>query len=191
VSTTSEGGALKIGFAVAALLLVGGLVTLKALEYARYLEFSVEAVMDPLPVSRPAPPLNLPAGPGGDALALEALRGHYALVHFWATWCPPCRDELRTLEYLTRHLGERVAVLAITVDEDWEEVKRFFGAAPPTFKLLWDPARVSSSAYGTQKVPETYLVDPGGRVVTKFVGARDWNSAEARRYFKQLLGGTS
>jgi len=192
VDTAASGGTrpvVKISFAVLAALLVSGLVGLKTLEYLSYLDFSIEAVMDPRPMSRAAPAFSLPRGPSGGTLASEASRGKYVLVHFWATWCPPCRDELRSLEYLTRRLGDRVQVLAVTVDDDWSEVNRFFGAQPPTFELLWDRERQTAQTYGTEKFPETYLVDPQGQLIAKFIGARDWNSDAARRYFDRLLGG--
>ncbi|MBN2358158.1 MAG: TlpA family protein disulfide reductase [Deltaproteobacteria bacterium] len=178
----------KIAFALIALLLLGGAVGLKVREVLRYLEFSTEAEMDPLPLSLPAPEFSLPAGPGGAPVALSGLRGQHVLVHFWATWCPPCRDELRELEYLTRRLRGRLQVLAITVDDEWGEVSRFFGDQAPTFVALWDRGRRAASSYGTQKFPETFLIDPQGRIVAKFIGPRDWNGAAALDYFGRVLG---
>ncbi|MFH1811543.1 MAG: TlpA disulfide reductase family protein [Pseudomonadota bacterium] len=177
----------KVSFVVMALLLLAGLVALKVREYVRYLEFSTQAVMDPLPLDRMAPGFSLPPGPSGAPIQLEALRDQYVLVHFWATWCPPCREELRTLEYLARGRKDTLRVLAITVDDDWSEVQRFFGNQSPTFALAWDRQRETAEAYGTQKFPETYLVDPQGKLVAKFMGARDWNSKAAYRYLDEMI----
>jgi len=179
--------AVKVVFAAIALALLGGAIGVKAREYLRYVEFSTEAVMDPLPLLLPAPDFSLPSGPGSAPVTLADLRGSYALVHFWATWCPPCRDELRDLEYLTRRLRGKLRVVAITVDDEWGEVGRFFGEQPPTFGVLWDQGRQVATLYGTQKFPETYLVDPQGRITTKFIGPRKWNSMQAIDYFDQIL----
>ncbi len=179
--------ALKLGFVFTAVLLVLGLVSLKIREYFVFLDFTTQAVMDPLPLDRMAPPFELPPGPEGAPVKLTGLRGGYVLLHFWATWCPPCRDELRSMEYLSRHLQGKVQVLALTVDDDWAEVTRFFGEQKPTFALAWDKDRQVSEAYGTSKYPESYLIDPAGRLVVKFIGARDWNSKAALHYFDELL----
>jgi len=179
--------AVKIVFALLAIALLGGAIGVKVREYRRYTEFSTEALMDPLPLQLPAPDFSLPAGPGGPSTALSGLRGSDVLVHFWATWCPPCREELRDLEYLTRRLRGRLQVLTITVDDEWSEVSRFFGDQAPSFGVLWDPGRRLASIYGTQKFPETYLIDRQGRITTKFVGPRPWNSAAARDYFDEVL----
>jgi len=179
--------AVKVAFAAVALALLGGAIGVKAREYLRYVEFSTEAVMDPLPLLLPAPDFLLPAGPGSAPVKLADLRGKYALVHFWATWCPPCRDELRDLEYLARRLKGTLQVVAITVDDEWGEVGRFFGDQAPTFGVLWDQGRQVAALYGTQKFPETFLVDPQGRITTKFIGPRKWNSAEAMDYFDDVL----
>jgi thiol-disulfide isomerase/thioredoxin len=177
----------KVAFALVALLLLGGAIGLKVREYLRYIEFSTEAVMDPLPMQLPAPAFALPTGPDGAPVTLASLRGSHVLVHFWATWCPPCRDELRELEYLTRRLPGRLRVLAITVDDEWGEVDRFFGGQAPTFELLWDRGRQVAAQYGTQKFPETFLLDPQGNITTRFIGPRRWNSVEAIDYFDAIL----
>lgn len=177
----------KVGFLVLALVLLCGLVGVKLREYVRYTEFAAEALMDPLRLDVRAPAFSLTMGPNTQPLALSKLAGHFVLVHFWATWCTPCREELRSLEYFARRYQGKLEILAITVDDEWSEVERFFAGQKPTFTLLWDPQRQVAAEYGTEKFPETYLVDPRGKIHSKFVGARDWNSQAASHLLERLL----
>jgi thiol-disulfide isomerase/thioredoxin len=114
------------------------------------------------------------------------------VVNFWATWCPPCRDEMPSMEMLNRRFqqkGLNVKLLAVSVDEDWREVNRFFGETKPTFTVLWDKDKRSSTAYSTHKYPETYIIAPDGRVAAKFTGPRDWYNQATVQYFDDLVAG--
>lgn len=180
--------AVKLGFVSFAVLVLLGLVGLKVHEYGQFREFSTLSVMDPVDLRGGAPDFSLPSGPGKEMKSLQDYKGAYTLVHLWATWCSPCREELASLEYFTRRYQGRVQVLALSVDDGWAEVQAFFAGHAPSFQLLWDKDRQVANRYGTRQYPETYLVDPQGQLVTKFIGARPWNSPEARRYFDTLLG---
>ncbi|MBI5494166.1 MAG: TlpA family protein disulfide reductase [Deltaproteobacteria bacterium] len=183
-------GWMKMLFAWCTVAMVVGLVAHKVNERQRYEEILVDTVMDPVPGEGTALPFSLPEGPAGTRnVSLADYRGKWVLVNFWATWCPPCREEMPSMEFLTRKFGDRMTVLAVSVDEDWNEVTRFFGAEKPSFKVLWDPSRRTSRGYGTEKLPESYVVSPDGRVIAKFIGPRDWNNQAAEEYFVKLLGG--
>ncbi len=114
----------------------------------------------------------------GKTWSLSGLRGHPVLVSFWATWCAPCLDEIPSLEALARSLGDRATVLAISVDEDWDAVKRTFPHGTPLTVLL-DPSKEVPARWGTTKFPETFLVGAGGQVRQAFINKRDWSSPEA------------
>ncbi len=93
------------------------------------------------------------------------------LVHFWATWCPPCRAELPGLLRLPDRYG--VEVLAVALDRDWVDVERFLGRRSSTRVLIGDAAQVERQI-GVRSLPVTYLVDPGGRLLLRFDDAHDW-----------------
>ena len=82
-------------------------------------------------------------------------------------------------------------MLAVSVDDGWQPVQQFFdaafGRAPPPFAVLLDEGAKVSESYGTSKFPETYVINRGGRVVAKFVGAREWSTPAAKRYLETLL----
>ena len=116
--------------------------------------------------------------------SMEALRNYYdqpVLVHFWATWCAPCRLELPKLLQLERE--GRIRFLLVSTDESWAVVQHFFGQEVPASVVL-DTTGGARQAFGVSSLPDTYLLARGGRPVARFHGARDW-SAEAVR--KQLL----
>jgi len=123
----------------------------------------------------PAIPFRLPARGGGE-LDLSAFRGKTVLVNFWATWCPPCREEMPSLSRLAESFDAgSFEVLAVSVDEGgWPAVDKFLGGQKVGFRLALDEGARISRAWGTSKYPESYLVDGEGRVRLKFVGPRNW-----------------
>lgn len=132
--------------------------------------------------------------PGGFPLDLDgrpAMLGSQlapvSLVHFWATWCPPCVDEIPSLQRLARDFQGRegFSVVMIAVDDEKGKVKKFLG--PGWDMVLFDPSWDVAHRYGTDKLPETYLV-VRGQVVEKFVGATNWDDPKLRDRLDSLLG---
>jgi thiol-disulfide isomerase/thioredoxin len=156
-------------------------------------------------VDRVAPPVAAPAvqveGPDGRPLALPAAKGALTFVNFWATWCPPCRAEMPSMLQLGREISERYPgrfrMVAVSVDDGWPEVQRFFGGRlPGGLSMVRDPDQSATRAYycaargacpQSFKFPESYVVDGEGRIVAYFVGPRDWNAPAARRILEHLL----
>jgi len=122
----------------------------------------------------PAAGFKLPAR-GGGVLDLSAFRGKPVLVNFWATWCPPCRDEMPSLSRLAQSFDPRsFEVLTISVDDGWEPVDKFIAAPQTPYRVGLDEGAKVSRTYGTTKFPESYLVDKDGKLRLKFVGPRNW-----------------
>lgn len=109
------------------------------------------------------------------------------IVHFWATWCPPCLDELPSLEYLGRQLksqssesGRNVRLITVSVDEGLPEIANLFSTLDfkPSLTVLFDRGGTFSTQMGTVKFPETYLVDGQQKVLYKWLGPQDWLSKD-------------
>lgn len=185
---------MKIAFLASAIAMLGGLVSVTAQKRLELLRLMMDSVVEPTPLPDvAAPDFSLPTGDGTKTVKLSDLRGKWVFVNFWATWCPPCRDEMPSMEMLNRRFGlqgKDMVMLAISVDEDWAEVNRFFGDTAPSFQVLWDRNKSVSRMYGTRKFPETYLIAPDGKVAAKFVGPRDWYNEGTVQYFEGVLSGS-
>lgn len=148
-------------------------------------------VEPPLRAGAVAPAFELPAL-SGEAIALGDLRGRVVFVNFWATWCPPCREEAPALERLYRSLrAEGFEVLGVSIDDAQarEAIEHFRAEFGLSFPLLVDPDRSAYRAFQATGVPETFLVDAAGRVVERFVGPRDWDEPRYKSAIRALLAG--
>jgi cytochrome c biogenesis protein CcmG/thiol:disulfide interchange protein DsbE len=134
--------------------------------------------------NREAPDFELPDA-SGKKWSLRSLRGRPVLLNFWATWCPPCIEEMPSMEDLARAIGDDAVVLAVSVDEDWDALRRFFPRGTP-LSLLLDLSKEIPKKYGTEKYPETYLIDAKGQVRHYFVNTRKWSSPEAAQCLESL-----
>jgi thiol-disulfide isomerase/thioredoxin len=155
--------------------------------------------------------MSVPLTPGQSSYVLEARRdgqvvpvtlasfdARLVFVNFWGTYCPPCVDELPSLLALARSKDPKdLVVVAVAYDDSWQAIDDFFAKnasaqVPPNFVIVRDPnstaKRDLKAAFGTDKIPESYLVR-GGRIEAKFVNARDWIDPAIVGLVEALLGG--
>lgn len=146
-----------------------------------------ESAALPAVAGNPAPDFSL-SGPAGDT-RLSTLKGKLVLVHFWATWCPPCREELPALAKLNKDMaGKPFRLLAIAVDKEGNEpVQQLFGQLGITLPVLLDQTNEVAARYGTTGVPETFIVSPAGVILKKIVGPLEWNSPEVLAYLNDAM----
>lgn len=112
---------------------------------------------------------------------LSRYRGKVVLVNFWATWCPPCRREMPSMQRLKEVLaGEAFEVLAVDVGEDADTVQAFTSQldTPLTFPILLDTRSRTMRDWKVAGLPSTYLVDKQGRIVAIAVGGREFDHPE-------------
>ncbi len=135
-----------------------------------------------------APEFKLPA-PNGKSVSLSDFRGKVVMVHFWATWCPPCVEELPTLAKLYQDLaGKDFEMLAVSVDEGGAEaVTAFMHQNKLNVPVLLDSDHATASRYGTFKFPETYILDREGIVRYKVIGPRDWRDPAALQLLQNMM----
>jgi peroxiredoxin len=135
-----------------------------------------------------APAFDLPRLEGGGRVALEDLGGQVALVNFWATWCKPCEEEMPAMERLFSRLSpDGFQLVAIAVDEDTEDVRRFQERLGVSFPILLDPDQTVSRAYQTTGFPESLLVDVDGRIVERYIGPREWDHPDYVDRVRRLM----
>ncbi len=122
--------------------------------------------------------------------ALADYRGKVILLNFWATWCPPCRREIPSMERLYQLLREDgFVVLAVNQWEDPDHVFAYLGQleADPSFPILFDPESEVAKAYGVKGLPTTFLLDKDGKVRYRAVGGREFDHPEVVATIRRLL----
>jgi len=119
-------------------------------------------------------------------VSLAQLRGRPVLLNFWATWCPPCIEEMPSLVQLQKKVGDKVTILAVSEDADEKAYKQFIRDHNIALLTVRDPKNSANVLYGTFKFPETYVIDKDGVIRRKFIGAADWTSPEILDYLNKL-----
>lgn len=120
-------------------------------------------------------------------VTLSQLRGQVVVLNFWATWCPPCVEEVPSMVRMQERLKSKgVTVLGVSIDVDNDAYHRFLKQYGVNFLTVRDPDKKSPSLYGTFGWPETYIIDRNGVVRRKFIGAVDWNSPEVTEFLTKL-----
>jgi thiol-disulfide isomerase/thioredoxin len=135
---------------------------------------------------KPAFSFRLPARGGGE-VDLSSLRGKTVLVNFWATWCPPCREEMPSLSRLAQSFDpQSFEVVTVSVDDGWEPIEKFLAAPRTPYRVALDEGAKVSRTYGTTQFPESYLVDRDGKLRLKFVGPRNWTDANVATLLQEF-----
>lgn len=143
--------------------------------------FTTEPRYIPSPlVAKPAPLFTLPMF-DGTTLRLEDLRGKVIFLNFWASWCPPCRAEARTLEAAWQaYKGQGVVFLGVNIQDREPDARAFLKEFDITYPNGIDRGSKIAIDYGMWGVPETFIIDPEGRITYKHVGAIGWQTITAK-----------
>ena len=131
--------------------------------------------LTPLSEPVPAPGFSL-SGLDGRAHALADYAGRVVIVNFWASWCPPCRAEMPSLNRASAALqGKGVTMLAINAGEDRAAVAAFVGDHPIAFPVLLDSDGEAGTRWAVKGLPTTFVIDRAGRIVYRVIGDREWD----------------
>jgi cytochrome c biogenesis protein CcmG, thiol:disulfide interchange protein DsbE len=120
-------------------------------------------------------------------VTLSQLRGQIVVLNFWATWCPPCIEEMPSLVEMQRRMKDKgITVVAVSIDEDESAYQKFVKEHAANLLTVRDPAQKTPTLYGTHGWPETFIIDRGGVMRRKFIGPVDWTDSEVMSFLTKL-----
>lgn len=140
------------------------------------------------PRGKAAPDFTV-SGLTSQPITLSGLRGQVVFLNFWATWCPPCREEMPSMERLYRRFTARgFTILGVSIDAGGSEVvARFVKEFGLTFLIGLDPKLEVANQYRMRALPTTVLIDRRGQIAGLAFGPRDWDSAAAHAVIEALV----
>jgi peroxiredoxin len=149
------------------------------------------AAMKELDLIRPARPKLADdftlATHGGGKLRLAEQRGKVVMINFWATWCPPCLEEMPAMERLYRqHKGAGFTLVAVSVDADSNKVAPFVAEHKLTFPIGLDPRMDMANTYGVRALPSSFIVGRDGNLAALAIGPRAWDNDAAHSLVEGL-----
>ena len=126
----------------------------------------------------------------GKQIKLSEFKGKVVLLNFWATWCPPCRAEMPSIETLYQRYKPKASfqILAVSVQEEPSVVKTFLAQNPYSFPIALDPTGEAAQLYGIRGIPTTFIIDQKGTLQGALVGGKDWATPQVYDLIDALLG---
>lgn len=138
-------------------------------------------------VGQPAPDFTL-VDLQGKIWTLSDLKGQVVFINFWATWCPPCREEMPSMQRLyTMMPAGKFKMLAVLNNDSPDGARLFAKKLNLTMPILIDQSNKAGAEYGLTGVPETYIVDKQGILREKFIGPAPWDSPGAQQMLMNYI----
>ena len=137
----------------------------------------------------PAPDISVVSLANGNTLKLSDLKGKVVLLNFWATWCPPCREEIPSMMKLNSLMaGKPFQMVAVSIDEGGKsEIVSFFNKSGFLIPAYIDESGAAAKSYGVTGVPESFIIDKQGVIVKKIIGGLAWDSPEVVSFLEGLM----
>jgi len=144
--------------------------------------------LGPLQENSPAPTITVNSL-AGKPLNLADLKGKVVVLNFWATWCPPCREEIPSMMKLNSAMaGKPFQMVAVSIDEGGQPaIESFFKTSGFSLPAYTDPDNRAAKAYGITGVPETFVIDKNGILLKRVIGPMAWDSADVLSYLEGLM----
>jgi len=135
---------------------------------------------------RPAPFLSL-ENMDGKKFTLNKTEQRWSFVHFWASWCGPCRREMPAIQALIKTMNKRnIDFFIVNTAESEDTIFSFLGAVAPEIDTLLDRDGLTTEAWKPRGLPSTYLVDPNGYIQYVVIGGQDWRKIDYQQFLQHL-----
>lgn len=119
---------------------------------------------------------------------LKDYRGKVVAVNFWATWCPPCRKELPSMQHTyAAYKDKGFEILGVNVGEDWDTVALFLGNFSLTYPILFDTDSKIIEQWKVLGLPSTFIIDKKGNITHRINGGRDWDNPKFREALLKII----
>lgn len=122
----------------------------------------------------------------GNFTTLEEMKGKVIFINFWATWCPPCIAEMPSIDKLHKEMGDDVAFVILSVDQDFEKAKAFDKRKGYNLPI-YAPAGQLPEMYQASSLPTTYIIDAKGNLALTHKGMADYNDDNFKAFLKRLM----
>ena len=123
----------------------------------------------------------------GGMASLSQSKGKIVLLNFWATWCPPCRSEMPSIEALWKNTKSKpFTIIAVSVGEDKATVAKFIADQKYSYPIFLDQSSQLGTAFNASSIPTTYIIDKGGKVIAGIQGSREYDGPEVLAIFAEL-----
>ena len=124
----------------------------------------------------------------GEKFELDKTRGHWVFLHFWASWCGPCQEEMPTIQKLADSMqGEKFQIVMINTAEDEDTIFEFLAAIDVELNSLMDVDGLVTEVWKPRGLPTSFLINPKGEIKYQAIGGREWGKPEYVNFLKQLL----
>lgn len=124
----------------------------------------------------------------GEKFELNKSKGHWVFLHFWASWCGPCREEMPAVQKLSEAMQEeKFQIVMINTAEDEDTIFEFLAAIDVELNSLMDVDGLVTEVWKPRGLPTSFLIDPEGKVKYQAIGGREWEKPEYINFLKQLL----
>ena len=124
----------------------------------------------------------------GELFDLKSTRGSWVFLHFWASWCGPCREEMPTIQVLSETIDEdKLYFVLVNMAEDEDTIFNFLGMVAPNLTTVMDMDGQITEVWKPRGLPTTFLIDPEGRVRYQAIGGREWDQPVYLQFVQSLL----
>ena len=124
----------------------------------------------------------------GEAFDLKSTRGQWVFLHFWASWCGPCREEMPTIQALSETIDEdKLHFVLVNTAEDEDTIFMFLGDVAENLTSMMDQDGQVTEIWKPRGLPTTFLIDPDGMVRYQAIGGREWNHETYNQFIRSLV----